>query len=248
MRGRTRASVSCWSAVMAATPTVPCCANCRSAPLSLVAFAKMRNCFTLYRPSPLPAAVVGPAGMVRRRPHPNKCCTTTPCPWSRSAVSPPEKFAKSGQGSAPPLLAQGRPRSAAVAGGHQTARLSVAQGLQTPLSSASLSHLHRSATGPTDTGAGLRGSLGDRVQPSRRKVADRRGAGPRLEPASGYPFAPVSGSHLQLVAFGFYPGLWISAHRRLSAAALMETKVDSTFDPGPTESAARSNLRASHAG
>src|ERR1017187_8891962 len=121
------------------------------------------------------------------------------------------------------------------------------QRLQAALSPACLSHLHRSGTGPADTGAGLRGSLGDRVPSSRRKVIHRCGARPGLEPPSRHPPAPISGSHLQLAAVGFH-GLWVSAHGRLSTPAVMETKVDSPFDLGSAESAARPNLRSPDAG
>src|ERR1019366_196931 len=70
---------------------------------------------------------------------------------------------------------------------------------------------------------------------SRRKVIHRCGARPGLEPPSRHPPAPISGSHLQLAAVGFH-GLWVSAHRRLSTPAVMETKVDSPFDLGSAES------------
>ena len=83
---------------------------------------------------------------------------------------------------------------------------------------------------------------------SRRKVIHRCGAGPGLEPPSRHPPAPISGSHLQLAAVGFHAGLWVSAHRRLSTPAVMETKVDSPFDLGSAESAARPNLRSPDAG
>ena len=51
--------------------------------------------FLALPPSPLPAPAAGPAAMARWHPRPNKSCTMTPCRWSRSAVSPPEQFAKS---------------------------------------------------------------------------------------------------------------------------------------------------------
>ena len=54
-------------------------------------------------------------------------------------------------------------------------------------------------------------------------------------------------SYLQLAAVGFQ-GLWVSAHGRLSTPAVMETKVDSPFDLGSAESAARPNLRSPDAG
>src|ERR1019366_6333451 len=82
---------------------------------------------------------------------------------------------------------------------------------------------------------------------SRRKVIHRCGARPGLEPPSRHPPAPISGSHLQLAAVGFH-GLWVSAHGRLSTPAVMETKVDSPFDLGSAESAARPNLRSPDAG
>src|ERR1019366_9703438 len=57
-----------------------------------------------------------------------------------------------------------------------------------------------------------------------------------------------SSSHLQPADVGFHPGLRISAHRRLSATALMEKKIHSPFDLGSAESAARPNFCPALAG
>ncbi|MBZ5729128.1 MAG: hypothetical protein LAP87_29645 [Acidobacteriia bacterium] len=70
----------------------------------------------------------------------------------------------------------------------------------------------------------------------------------RWEIECNRPPAPVSGSHRQLAPAGFHPRLRISAHRHLPTTSVMETTVDSPFDPRLAESAARPNLRSPHAG
>jgi hypothetical protein len=71
-------------------------------------------------------------------------------------------------------------------------------------------------SGSTDAAASLYRPLGNRVQSSRRKVSHWCGTGPGVESTGNRSFAAIPGRHLQLIAAGFNPGLWLSAPRRLS--------------------------------